>query len=624
MKRRTASSLLSPLTWLKLKPIVVFVLVLAGIMAGGIQAAGPGDHFQRIDLRSIRVGGEMGRRIDAAADNVLRLDQEKLFLRRLREPTATGGYAAVGKWLDSAVRLAAYTENPELARWKETLVSGILAAQGPDGYVGLMKPEARILGVWDVHECAYLIYGLTSDYEFFGNKESLDGARRLADYIIENWSSHPDWKPGEPQLTVHMTTTGLDRALLRLADVTGESRYRDFIVEFRELYDWDMPIVVGRHGQIKGHIYAYLAHALAQLEQYRRDRDPRLLRTTRRALEFLTVGDGLVVIGTCGDHECWHDSQAGTCNLGETCATAYLIRWLGSLLRMTGEPYYGDVMERSVYNALFAAQSPDGSQIRYYSPMTGPRQYHPRPDYCCPGNFQRIIAGLPQMLFYRADDGVVVNLYAPAEATVELPEAGAVKLTQRTDYPNSARVTLRVEPENPAEFAIRLRIPAWCQDARTQVNDEPEQKGLSPGEFALIRRTWRAGDVVTLDLPMDWRLVRGRQAQSGRVAVMRGPMVFCLNPAHNKATGEMNTRLIVLDPDSLEGPSIANGFRPDAMSATAKAWRPETWYPFAEASLELTLTEFADPGGRLTYFFVPNPKAASFVDDELMRRPPMP
>lgn len=604
--------------------ISLFIVVSAGLWAARSWAAEEGDQFRRIDLRSITVGGEMGRRIDAAADNVLRLDKEKLFLQRLREQKATGGYAAVGKWVDSAVRLAAYTDDQELVEWKESLVAGILATQGPDGYIGLMKPEARILGVWDVHEGAYLIYGLTSDYEFFGNEDALKGARRLADYVIDTWASHPEWKPGEPQLTVHMTTTGLDRALRRLAEITGESRYRDFILEFRDLYEWNMPIVVGRHGQIKGHIYAYLAHALAQLEQYRRDHDPRLLRTTHRALEFLAEGDGLVVIGTCGDHECWHESQAGTCNLGETCATAYLVRWLGSLLRMTGESYYGDVMERSVYNALFAAQSPDGTRIRYYTPMRGPRTYHPGPDYCCPGNFQRIIAELPQMVFYRANDGVVVNLYTPAEATVELPRAGSVKLRQRTEYPNSDQVTVHVDPSSPAEFTLRLRVPAWCQGAQVRVNDQPAGKAIAGGDFALVRRTWQRGDVVKVQLPMGWRLVRGIKAQSGRVAIMRGPLVFCLNPSVNQATAEMNPRLIALDPNSLEGPFNDDSFRPGAHALKAKAWRPRAWYPFAERALELQLTEFADPGGQLTYFFVPNPRDESFVDDELMHQPPLP
>ena len=134
----------------------------------------------------------------------------------------------------------------------------------------------------------------------------------------------------------------------------------------------------GRWGRIEGHAYAYLAHALAQLQLYRVEPDERLLRTTRRAMDFLTRHEGLVISGTCGDHECWHDTQSGTTNLGETCATAYLLRTLDDLLRLEGDSRWGDLMERTIFNALFAAQSPDGRHIRYYTPFECSRAYLPR------------------------------------------------------------------------------------------------------------------------------------------------------------------------------------------------------------------------------------------------------
>ena len=78
-------------------------------------------------------------------------------------------------------------------------------------------------------------------------------------------------------------------------------------------------------------------------------------------------------------------------------------------------------MERTIYNGLFAAQSPDGRQIRYYSPFDGPRAYFDKDTYCCPNNYRRIVAELPAMVFYRAHGGVAVNLYESATATIGLP-----------------------------------------------------------------------------------------------------------------------------------------------------------------------------------------------------------
>ena len=170
----------------------------------------------------------------------------------------------------------------------------------------------------------------------------------------------------------------------------------------RKLPEWDARIVTGRHGQIEGHAYAHMCRCIAQLRLDRLQPDQRLLKPAHDVIDFLTGHDGLVITGTCGDHECWHDTQEGTINLGETCATAYLIRMLDELLRMEGKPLYGDLMERAIYNALFAAQSPDGRQIRYYSPFDGPREYFKGDTYCCPCNYRRIVAELPGMICYRA------------------------------------------------------------------------------------------------------------------------------------------------------------------------------------------------------------------------------
>lgn len=222
---------------------------------------------------------------------------------------------------------------------------------------------------------------------------------------------------------------------------------------------WDLGIVRGRWGRIEGHAYAYLAHALAQLQLYRDEPDERLLRTARRAMDFLTRRDGLVISGACGDHECWHDTQSGTTNLGETCAIAYLLRTLDDLLRLEGDSRCGDLMERAIFNALFGAQSPDGRRIRYYTPFECSREYFPLDGYCCPNNYRRIISELPTMICYGAPREVTVNLYTASTAKMDLDKGLSVGVEQQTNYPSSGRVLLKIDPSQPAEFALRLRIP---------------------------------------------------------------------------------------------------------------------------------------------------------------------
>ena len=276
-----------------------------------------------------------------------------------------------------------------------------------------------------------------------------------------------------------MSVTGLERTLLTLAAATGDRRYSDFCTGQRKLRKWDLDIVRGRWGRIEGHAYAYLAHVLAQLRLYRAEPDERLLRTTRRAMDFLTRHDGMVISGTCGDHECWHDTQSGTTNLGETCATAYLIRTLDDLLRLEGDSRCGDMMERTIFNALFAAQSPDGRRIRYYTPFECSRAYFPLDTYCCPNNYRRIVSELPAMIYYRAPRELTVNLYTASTAKIDLGSGLSVSVQQETDYPSFGRVLLKVDPSQPAEFSVRLRIPRWCPGAKITINGQPIQEAGS-------------------------------------------------------------------------------------------------------------------------------------------------
>ena len=385
----------------------------------------------------------------------------------------------------------------------------------------------------------------------------------------------------------------------------------------RKLGEWDGPLVLGRFGPIQGHAYAYMCRSLAQLRLSRLQKNPALFRPSQKVLDFLLQGDGLSVTGTCGQHECWHDSQDGIANLGETCATAYLLRWLDELMRMEGESLYGDLMERGIHNALWAAQSPDGRKIRYYSPFEGPRVYFDGDTYCCPCNYRRIVAELPQMVFYRRQDGIAVNLYTPAEAQCTLEDGVVVGLKQDTKYPSEGRITIAVNPEQAAEFTLALRIPRWCAKASVAINGEQAGFTCTPGTFCETRREWHPGDVVELNLDMALRFVKGRKAQSGRAAVLWGPLVFCLDPAKNPDVPKEDLRVITMDPATLEGPFPDDSVRPGGVSCTVKAWRTTSWYPHAKYDWTLTLTEFPDPGGEATYFHVPNPNDPALVADEL-------
>jgi uncharacterized protein len=497
-------------------------------------------------------------------------------------------------------------------------VDEIIKTQEPDGYISMMTAPDRMKQLWDIHEMGYLVYGLTSDYRLFGEKRSLEAARKLADYIVEHWTALPaDWDKGT-HIATHVSVTGVERTMLTLYGQTGDKRYLDFCLHQRSLPEWDLGIVVGRREGIEGHVFAYLARCLGQLELYRTQADDRLLQPSKRALQFMTSQDGMSITGGVGQWEIWTDDQDGRNALGETCATAYQLRVCDSLLRLEGDSRCGDLMERMICNALFAAQSPDGRRIRYYSPLEGRRDFFELDSYCCPCNFRRIVADLPSMIYYRCGQGVAVNLYTASEASVGLDADVSLKIRQETDYPTSGRVTIRLDPSRPARFPLQLRIPRWCGKPSVAVNGKAWEAPITPGAFLPIERQWTAGDIVTLEMPMPWRLVLGRKRQSGRVAVMRGPQVFCLNPAQNKSlAGQDAADLggIMLYPTSLKTVPGGDAVRPGGVTCGVTAGSGG-YDMFRSGDLSLRLTEFPDPEGKVVYFRVPDLSAA--VPDELL------
>ena len=149
-------------------------------------------------------------------------------------------------------------------------------------------------------------------------------------------------------------------------------------------------------------------------------------------------------------------------------------------------------------------------------------------------------------------------------------------------------------------------------------------KRIRVGRHAGIRSPWKKaivtlkeGDRIELNMPMPWRLVRGRKAQAGRVAIMRGPQLFCLNLEKNKAVANVDLRQILIDPETIEGPFADDTVRPDGLACKVKASGDVGFSVGGDHNLRLLLTEFADPNGVATYFKVRRTDAVG-VEDELV------
>jgi uncharacterized protein len=600
-----------------LRPFCVAVVAMSvgWGCSGAVSAdAANGDEFMPLDLRQVKVGGEIGRRIDNTAfNNLMVIDVDRDYLAPLKtKKSEQGFYVGLGKLTDAAVKLAAYTGDEKVLARKKHLIETAIAAQEPDGYLGFFVPAKRMRTLWDIHEMGYLIYALAGDSRYFQEKRSLQAARRIADYILAHWKDlRADWT-SDGICATDLACTGLERAMLALACETGDMRYRDFCIQQRTLPQWKLDLVIGRRPLVEGHSYSYVCRCVAQWELFdmQKQKDADLLSQSRKAWKFMTTGEGTAITGGCGQWECWTDDQDGRGALGETCSTAYQLRLIDEVQRHCPQSSHaGDLMERTIYNALFAAQSPDGRRIRYYAPFEGPREYFWTDTYCCPGNFRRIMAELPSMVYYQAPGAVMVNLYTPSTAKdIALsPDDQSLSLTlrQETDYPNSGKVTLRVEPTRECSFSLCLRIPGWCPRATVLVNGVEEKVAIKAGTYARLTRRWKPGDRVDLNLEMPWRFVLGRQRQAGRVAVMRGPVLFCLNPlrkenAKYKDVDGVDLGRFALVTESIQGPLPDDSVRPHGQACRIKAFTPGCGVDQPDA--EFVLSEFPDPDGRAVYF----------------------
>ena len=484
-----------------------------------------------VDAPKVTLGGYLGERFDTCLrGNVLKLDMEKDFFPPfVKREGKDGGFVGLGKHADAAVHFAWNTKDPAAIAHKEKVIGFIVGNQLPDGYTGCFREKDRLVKAWDIHEMGFIIQGLMSDWELFGNKAALEAARKNVDYVIDRWKTMPDnWEM--IRLTDRETTLGFGYGVARLYAATKEEKYRSFLRHERSLDYWDEPITVGRDKMIYGQADGYTGTCLEQLELYQYDRDSKYLRSSFRALDFQTKGDGVLINGNGGICECWTDDQDGEGQVGETCNATFELLFWDELYRLgvADKALLGDLMERCIYNALFAAMSTDGRKLRYYTPLNGDRKFWPNDLYCCPNNFRRGMSRLPEYVFYASDRELIANLYTACSAEVDVGIT-KVGIKEETAYPREGAVKFTMSPAEDSSFAFRLRIPRWVKDPSVKINGLEVTYKYEPGQLLNLTRVWRKGDRVELDFPMPVRTVLGRKRQSGRFAVMRGPVVYALN-----------------------------------------------------------------------------------------------
>jgi DUF1680 family protein len=435
-----------------------------------------------------------------------------------------------------------------LAARLEAIIDLIAASQQPDGYVNtwftVAQPEGRWKNLGADHElyCAgHMFEAAVAHYYATGSRKFLDVACRFADYIDSVFGEGKRYGiAGHPEIEL---------ALVKLWRATGEQRYLDlarfFVAEHgnsqhRELlggYAQDH-LPVRDQTEPVGHAVRFLYFYSGVADLAAIDGTPDYIQTMDRLWDYivhqkmyLTGGVGVQGYGEGFANAYDLPNHDAYC---ETCASIGMVFWNHRLALLHGDGKYADLVEQLLYNGALSGISLDGSKFFYVNPLASHGDHHRQPWYgcaCCPTNVVRFVASLGQYPYALLSDepGICVLQYVGGETTFDT-KSTKVRIRQETNFPWEGEVKLIVEPEQPAEFTVRVRVPGWCPDATLQLNGAPCSAAIEQG-FANIRRNWNPGDVVSLSLPMPVRQIEANPlvaAQSGKMAVMRGPLVYCL------------------------------------------------------------------------------------------------
>lgn len=483
----------------------------------------------------------------------------------------------VYKVIEGAAYSLSLHPDPKLDKYLDELIVKIAAAQENDGYLYTARrlfPPERMPGMsgrerWSNMQSSHELYNVGHLYEAAaahfratGKRALLDVACKNADLLVKTFGPEGlHGVPGHEEIEI---------GLVKLFRVTGNAGYltlAQFFIDERgnakghklygEYAQDHMPVVeqtepVG-HAVRAGYLYAGMTDvaALTDNEAYRRALDRIWADLLARKI-YLTGGVGAVA----GSEGFGAPYVLPNKAYNETCAAVAMALWNHRMFLLHGDAKYIDVLERIVYNGFLSGIALSGDRFFYRNPLIAFGQTERSPWFdcaCCPVNVVRFVPSLAGYLYAVKDDAVYVNLYAGGTADVDAG-GGRVKLTQATRYPWDGKVTIRVDPGKTATFTLNLRVPGWARnevmpgELYRYADDRKPRWSLSvngaavPAEVARngyipVRREWRAGDEVVLDMTMPVRRVVANEKveeDRGRAAMERGPLVYCFEEIDNR------------------------------------------------------------------------------------------
>ena len=485
------------------------------------------------------------------------------------------------KWLEAVAYQLAVKPDPSLREAADSAIRLIGQAQTPEGYLNTYyqthPDEKRFSNLQNNHElyCAgHLIEAAVAFAQAVGDTRLLDVARRYADLIDRVFG------PEEGKLHGYPGHEIIEMALVRLFRLTGEERYlrlaryfidqrgqaplyfeeearhdgnRDFVWNetFMRYQYYQAGKPVREQTEAEGHavraVYLYSGMADVAAETG----DQTLFEACRTLFDNI-VSRRMYITGAIGST---HVGEAFTYDYdlpnesvyAETCAQIGLCFFAQRMLNSEMDGRYADVIERALYNSVLSGMSLDAKRFFYVNPLEvvpeacekDDRLRHVKPQRqkwfgcaCCPPNLARFLGSLPSYAFSAGGDTLYMHLYIGGEVRVALAHA-EVHLSVESDYPWDGRVRLTVH--TPGEYGIAVRISGWCRGYELKVNGESVSSEPVRG-YVSLNRVWREEDMVELNLKMPVTLMRANpavRADTGKLCVVRGPLVYSLEEADN-------------------------------------------------------------------------------------------
>jgi len=508
------------------------------------------------------------------------------------------------KVLEGASFSLAVQPDPKLATYLDHLIALIASAQEPDGYLYTARTiDPQHPHKWsgtqrwvndpnqshELYDAGHLFEAAVAHYQATGKTNLLTVAIKEANLLCATFG------PATNQLHLWPGHEIVEMGLAKLYRVTGDVRYLDlakYFIDVRGSHpggdDYhqsrippvDQTEAIG-HAVRAGYLYSGMADVAALTG------DTNYVHAIDAIWENC-VGKKLYLTGGIGAR---HEGEAFGRNYelpnlsayNETCAAVANVYWNERLFLLHGDANYVDVLERTLYNGLLSGVSLSGTNFFYPNPLESSGDYERSPWFgcaCCPGNITRFLPSLPGYFYAQQDGKIFVNLFASGTADIRLDNGRQIVLTQATKYPWDGAVKITVAADKKSKFTLAIRVPGWARnevvpgdlyqfsDAATdepvtlKVNGVSVAVKLNKG-YAILNRNWKSGDVIELNLPMPVRRVlasKNVKADLGRVALQRGPIVFCAEWPDNPGGKVRN--LILPDNQLLTAvfePSLLNG-----------------------------------------------------------------